>query len=133
MKRANKTQFAVLGLLSWQPMSGYTIKKLIEMGLTQFWSESYGQLYPTLEKLVETGLVHRLETLNAFAACAHEHCHKAGLIAFAICESCGQVSEFSDNMVSKGLEAWSEKHGFKRSKTTLEIRGGCGACVEASA
>lgn len=86
------------------------------------------QVYRALDKLLESGLVHRLETLNAFVACAHEQCHKAGLIAFAICDSCGHVSEFSDKMVSKGLAAWSEENNFKRSKTTLEIRGECGDC-----
>ncbi len=56
MKTQSKTRFAVLGLLSWQPMSGYDIKKMITMGLSHFWAESYGQLYPTLEKLVKEGL-----------------------------------------------------------------------------
>ena len=37
-------------------MSGYDIKKMIGMGLSHFWAESYGQLYPTLEKLVVEGL-----------------------------------------------------------------------------
>ncbi|MCZ6642789.1 MAG: PadR family transcriptional regulator [Gammaproteobacteria bacterium] len=55
-KTRSKTQFAVLGLLSWQPMSGYDIKKMITMGLSHFWAESYGQLYPTLERLVSDGL-----------------------------------------------------------------------------
>lgn len=54
-----KTRFAILGLLSWQPLSGYDIKKLIEMGLSHFWSESYGQLYPTLSQLVVQGLATR--------------------------------------------------------------------------
>ncbi len=40
-------------------MSGYQIKKMIEMGLSHFWAESYGQLYPTLEKLVQDGLATR--------------------------------------------------------------------------
>ena len=55
MAKKQKTRSAILGLLSWQPMSGYDIKKLIEMGLRHFWSESYGQIYPTLEQLVKEG------------------------------------------------------------------------------
>ncbi len=55
----NKTRFAILGLLSWKPMSGYDIKKLVEMGLSHFWSASYGQLFPTLNRLVEEGLAAR--------------------------------------------------------------------------
>jgi DNA-binding PadR family transcriptional regulator len=59
MPLKNKTWFAILGLLSWKPMSGYDIKKLVEMGLSHFWSASYGQLFPTLNRLVEKGLVVR--------------------------------------------------------------------------
>lgn len=59
--KRNKTSFAILGLLAWKPMSGYDIKKLIEIGLTYFWHESYGSLYPTLDRLVTEGLAHRRE------------------------------------------------------------------------
>ena len=41
------------GIGTWQPMSGYEIKRLVEMGLRHFWNESYGQLYPTLAALVD--------------------------------------------------------------------------------
>ena len=52
MPAGNKTAFAILGLLSWQPMSGYDIKKIVDIGLSHFWNENYGQIYPTLESLV---------------------------------------------------------------------------------
>lgn len=89
------------------------------------------QVYRALEKLLGFGLVHRLESLNAFVACAHPHCHAQGLIAFAICEDCGQVDEFSDAVVRERLGAWSEDHGFRTEKTTIEIRGHCAACAAA--
>ena len=54
-----KTRFALLGLLSWKPMSGYDIKKLIDMGLSHFWNENYGQIYPTLDQLVNDGLAKK--------------------------------------------------------------------------
>jgi len=59
--RRNRTWFAILGLLAWKPMSGYDIKKLIEVGLSYFWHESYGSLYPTLDRLVAEGLARRTE------------------------------------------------------------------------
>lgn len=37
-------------------MSGYDIKKLVDAGLSHFWSENYGQIYPTLDGLVKDGL-----------------------------------------------------------------------------
>ncbi len=109
------------------PLSAYTI-------LDRLRSEGFRaplQVYRALEKLLGFGLVHRLESLNAFVACAHPHCHAHGLIAFAICEDCGQVDEFSDAVVRERLGAWSAENGFKAEKTTIEIRGHCANCAAA--
>ncbi len=56
MARETKSKYAVLGILSMGPMSGYEIKKTIEGSLGNFWSESYGQIYPILKGLVSEGL-----------------------------------------------------------------------------
>ncbi|MBS0350264.1 MAG: PadR family transcriptional regulator [Proteobacteria bacterium] len=53
----NKTQYAILGALSIHPMSGYEIKKMMESSTNYFWTESNGQLYPTLAKLAKAKLV----------------------------------------------------------------------------
>jgi Fur family zinc uptake transcriptional regulator len=86
------------------------------------------QVYRALDKLQSAGLVHRLESLNAFVACAHGHDHDHGLVAFAICSDCGQVTEFSDDMIEERLAAWAGKTGFHAAKTTIEIRGHCADC-----
>lgn len=57
MKNSSKTQFALLGALSIQPMSGYEIKKMMAESTNYFWSESNGQIYPTLSKLAKNKLV----------------------------------------------------------------------------
>ncbi|TYR31537.1 transcriptional repressor [Mesorhizobium microcysteis] len=109
------------------PLSAYTI-------LDRLRADGFRaplQVYRALEKLLGFGLVHRLESLNAFVACAHPHCHAHGLIAFAICEDCGQVDEFSDEVVRERLGAWSSQNGFKAEKTTVEIRGHCASCLAA--
>jgi Fur family zinc uptake transcriptional regulator len=81
---------------------------------------------------VERGLAHRLESLNAFVACADEHCHRKGLIAFAICENCGKVDEFADEVIEERLGHWAGAKGFKVERTTMEIRGKCEACLRAA-
>lgn len=53
MKKGNKTKFSILGLLTIKPLSGYDIKKLINTTISHFWSESNGQLYPTLNQLIK--------------------------------------------------------------------------------
>jgi PadR family transcriptional regulator AphA len=51
------TPYAVLGLLSIEPMSGYDIRRHLDESLSHFWSESYGQIYPTLRKLEAARLI----------------------------------------------------------------------------
>ena len=50
------TAEALLGMLSLRPMSGYEIRQTIEQSIGNFWRESYGQIYPTLKRLVREGL-----------------------------------------------------------------------------
>ena len=59
MSTKQKTRFALLGLLSWKPMSGYDVKKIVDIGLSHFWNENYGQIYPTLDSLVSEGLAEK--------------------------------------------------------------------------
>ena len=51
------TDIAVLGALSVEPMSGYELRNAIQDVLGHFWSESFGQIYPALNRLREQGLV----------------------------------------------------------------------------
>lgn len=57
--RISQSQFALLGLLNLGPMSGYDLRQLIAWSVGHFWSEGYGQIYPTLKKLAAAGLVDR--------------------------------------------------------------------------
>lgn len=90
------------------------------------------QVYRALDKLLELGLVHRVESLNAFVACAHPNCRAQAMTAFAICEHCGKVAEFADPGMEQRIDSWSAANHFKRTKTALEIRGYCESCSSAS-
>lgn len=61
MKRESKTQYALLGILSQCEMNGYEIRKYIETTISFFWNESFGQIYPTLKRLEEEGLIREFE------------------------------------------------------------------------
>lgn len=91
------------------------------------------QVYRALEKLIEQGLAHRLESVNAFVCCANaeRHARSGCSAAFAICERCGHVDEFADEVVEKRLADWAEKHGFTPERTTIELRGLCRQCGKA--
>lgn len=55
-ENTGKSKYVVLGMLARKPQTGYTIKKWIEQEYSHFWQESFGQIYPTLKKLVAEGL-----------------------------------------------------------------------------
>lgn len=52
MVNESKSLYALLGVLSLGPHSGYEMKKLMEQSLAHFWQEGYGQIYPNLKRLV---------------------------------------------------------------------------------
>ena len=53
----SQTKFAILGMLTAGPLSGYDLKKMSEQKLAHFWHESYGNLYPRLAQLEAEQLV----------------------------------------------------------------------------
>lgn len=127
-----RNQTLVLGTLNAAeaPLSAYDIlDRLRSEGL-----RAPLQIYRALDKLIEHGLAHRLESLNAFVCCASaaRHVRCDGLAAFAICEDCGRVDEFADDMVEARLAEWANRQGFRPSRTTLELRGLCRACAAAN-
>ena len=124
-----KNQSLVMNALSnaHAPLSAYMIlDKLRDDGF-----RAPLQVYRALEKLVEYGLVHRLESINAFVACTcpHDHEHDHGVTAFTICEGCGQVTEFHDEAIEQRLSTLTRAQNFKTEKTTIEIRGHCQSCA----
>ena len=121
-----KNQSLVFGALSRAegPLSAYTI-------LDQLRDDGFRaplQVYRALDKLVETGMVHRLESLNAFVACSHPGCDSHETIAFAICETCGKVAEISDEPLEARLRELASKDGFTVKRAVVELRGLCAAC-----
>ncbi|MEZ5741335.1 MAG: Fur family transcriptional regulator [Burkholderiaceae bacterium] len=86
------------------------------------------QVYRALDKLLELGRVHRLESLNAFVACQHPAGDAHGLTAFAICNDCGQVEEFHDDSVGRRLTRWAGERAFSLHKAAIELRGQCARC-----
>ena len=111
------------------PLSAYTLlDQLREQGF-----RAPLQVYRALDGLMKGGFVHRLESLNAFVACAGQHDHSHRMTAFAICDTCGQVSEFSDHAVGEQLDEWVGANGFVAKKAVIEFRGTCAKCLAEAA
>jgi Fur family zinc uptake transcriptional regulator len=84
-------------------------------------------IYRALDFLQQNGLIHRLETLNAYIACPHSHgAHES--VAFLICEECQHVEEASAESVNAALNALASASGFAARRRVIELGGSCRSC-----
>lgn len=107
-----------------RPLSAYTLLSRIEGGQLR----APLQVYRALDKLIAFGLVHRLESVNAFVACSHRHQGADQSVGFAICDDCGHVEEFAQPAIGRGLSEWSCAQAFAARAVTVEVRGVCKTC-----
>lgn len=83
-------------------------------------------VYRALDFLQEAGLVHRLESLNAYIGCGEPGRPHQG--QFLICEGCGVVAELDDAELTARISTSAQRIGFKVNDETIEISGVCRAC-----
>ncbi len=90
-------------------------------------------IYRALDFLMEHGLIHKIERLNAFVACAEsgEHEHHDHAVQFLICRQCGTVAEMEDDGISAAVSQAAGKTGFRPDHATVEVEGTCGNCASA--
>jgi Fur family transcriptional regulator, zinc uptake regulator len=86
-------------------------------------------IYRALDFLRDNGLVHRIESRNAFVACVHNHVAD-DFVVFLICERCGTVGEAPAGAVANALKVASRAAGFSPKNPVIEIAGICAHCRE---
>jgi Fur family zinc uptake transcriptional regulator len=125
--KLTKNQSLVLEVLESHrnPLSAYSIlEQLADAGL-----RAPPQVYRALEKLIDCGLIHKLESINSYVACQHHHCGSHQVTSFAICDSCDRVSEIIDVEFERKLHGLAENVGLKPKHSTVEIHGLCNHCT----
>lgn len=89
-------------------------------------------VYRALDFLLEQGLIHRVESLNAFVGCHNSGAQHDQLLL--ICTACHNVEERHASKVFTSLANEMQDAGFKPQRKTIEIHGLCKRCgVEANA
>ena len=68
-------QYVILGYLSWQPLTGYDLKKIIATSETLPWSANNNQIYRALVKLHEQGWVTK--TIESQEGAPDRHIYRA--------------------------------------------------------
>ena len=122
----SKNQQIIFDLIdrSPEPLKAYTILYNVQKkGIN-----APPQVYRALDKLVEIGKIHKIESKNAFVACRNSDCEISKATAFSICESCEVVDEISDVKLSKYLSSFNHKKGMKFKRFNLEFFGLCKKC-----
>ncbi len=136
--KLTRNQLLVLDVLqeAQRPLSAYAIlDRLRTKGM-----RAPLQVYRALDVLMARGLVHRLESLNAFIACCAQDCHlptaperdgsrERAAIGFAICEKCGCAEEFIDARLNRRLQTCARDRGFLPANSVVEISGLCARCA----
>ena len=125
-KNLSKNQQIIFDLIhkSSEPLKAYTILFNVQKkGI-----KAPPQVYRALDKLVEIGKIHKIESKNAFVACRNSDCEISKATAFSICESCEIVDEISDVKLSKYLSNFNHKKGMKFKRFNLEFFGLCQKC-----
>jgi Fur family zinc uptake transcriptional regulator len=83
-------------------------------------------VYRALDFLVAEGLIHRIESLNAFIGCAGPaHAHQG---QFLICRICGAAAELNDPEIAALLKEKAARLGFRIDQPTVELKGLCPRC-----
>ncbi len=85
-------------------------------------------VYRALAFLMEQGLVHRLESRNAYVGCAMPGAPHA--VQFLICRDCGSVGEVADPAIARTVAKRTEELGFSLQGQTIELTGLCPECRE---
>jgi|TARA_B110000263_G_scaffold93589_1_gene81839 Fur family zinc uptake transcriptional regulator len=86
------------------------------------------QIYRALDKLIEIGKIHKIESRNAFVACKNSNCEISKATAFSICENCEKVTEINNPKLSKLLSTFKDNSGMNYKKYNLELFGLCKKC-----
>ena len=111
---------------SHKPVGAYAL-------LDQLRDEALGSAPPTiyraLDFLIEHGLIHRIERMNAFVGCSHPGETHRGF--FLICGECGNAEEMESAGVADSIAASANRRGFAARDMTLEVTGTCADCRRA--
>ena len=86
------------------------------------------QVYRALDKLIEIGKIHKIESKNAFVACKNTNCDVTKTTAFSICEKCENIEEIKDTKISKYLKSFKDNSGMNYTRYNLELFGLCKKC-----
>ena len=113
--------------LIWQSHKAVTAYELLDALTSEGQRVQPPTVYRALEFLTDLGLVHRIESLNAYFGCDRPDCDHLG--QYFICTQCGRVAEAVNEDMSNAVRKAAGNVGFTIQTTTVEIKGLCHDCA----
>ena len=86
------------------------------------------QVYRALNKLIERGAVHRIESINGFVACSLTNCGARAVSIFMLCTKCERAAEFTDPAIDQKINALADDRLFAAKHKVIEMTGLCASC-----
>ncbi len=116
--------------LIWSDHKPFKAYDLLEKMKVAFPNAQPPTVYRALDFLEKNGLIHKIESLNAFVGCNQPH--QVHTCCFLICEKCNCVEEFPITSVQAYQKEVAQRSGFLINKSIFEIFGLCKQCQENS-
>jgi Fur family zinc uptake transcriptional regulator len=88
-------------------------------------------IYRAIDALLRAGVIHRLESKNAFFACHASHAAGRGQLVLA-CEQCGRVAEVSGAAVFEAIASAAQRVRFTPVHAVTEVMGRCNDCASSA-
>ena len=121
---ANRRSVLELLLAGHRPLGVYEIMKQFDWKGRR---PAPSQIYRALEFLESIGLVHRIESCNAYLACSRPGRHRCTI--FLVCEQCKTVAEVEAARMQDAITDLARHSGFELHSQVIEARGLCPECV----
>ncbi|GAA3942507.1 Fur family transcriptional regulator [Litoribacillus peritrichatus] len=112
--------------LIWESHKPVTAYKLLDQIKDSDFSATPPTVYRTLDFLLEQGLIHRINSLNAFIGCCQPGARHTG--TFIICERCEHAQEVDHANILHAIQQVSEQHHFQMKSYVTEVYGLCPQC-----
>ncbi|MEM9355303.1 MAG: Fur family transcriptional regulator [Pseudomonadota bacterium] len=110
--------------LARKPVGAYDLKEQLSETLGR--SISAASIYRTLDFLRDLGVAKRIESRNAYVACAHPGHHHTCILF--VCNDCGSASEIENEKLEGLLVVDANALGFTINHRVVELSGSCADC-----
>lgn len=110
----------------WQEHRPVGAYELLDRLRTEHKSAAPPTVYRALDFLLDNGLIHRIESLNAYVGCGTPEAPHSG--QFLICRHCHRIAELDDDAIDAAIRQRAKRLGFRVASQTIEILGDCAEC-----